>query len=153
MALERIWIAVVLAIQFESFFLAGSTADPIQLLFTSVLAAALRGRLSKDDPRLVAGVSLRCIWIGVVLAIQIEFWQGQRQTPSSFFSPACSQLLCEAGSAKTTPELLLACLSSASRLPSYWQSRLSFGSVNGRSHSAFYHQRARSCSARPAEQT
>ena len=132
--------------------LARSTAVPIQLLFTSVLAAALQGLQSKIDRKKVAGVSLKCIWIAVVLAIQTEFWQGQRQIPSSFFSPTCSQLLCEAGSAKTTPELLLARLSSASGLPSYWQSSLSFGKVTGSSHPASFHQRARSCSARLAEQ-
>ena len=113
-----------------------------------MLAAALRGRLSKDDPRTVAGVSLKCIWIAVVLAIQIEFWQGQRQIPSSFLSPTCSQLLCEACRANLNPELLLAWPSSASGLPSYCQSSLTFGKVNGSSHPASFHQRARSCSAR-----
>ena len=71
-------------------------ADPIHLLFASVLAAVLQGLQSKADPGSDAGVALKHIWIAVVLAIQFEFWQGQRQIPSSLSSPACSQLLCEA---------------------------------------------------------
>ena len=62
---------------------------------------------SKVDPKAVAWVALKRIWIAVGLAIQFEFWQGQGQIPSSFFSPACSQLLCESGRAKLTPKLLL----------------------------------------------
>ena len=121
-----------------------STADPIQLLFTSVLAAALRVWQSKVDPKAVAWVALKRIWIAVGLAIQFEFWQGQRQIASSFFSLACSQLLCEACRPRLTPEVMLAQPSSASGLPSDWQSSLSFGRVNGRSHPASFHQRARS---------
>ena len=85
-----------------------STADPIQLFFNSVLAAALRGLQTKVDPKAVAWVALKRIWIAVGLAIQLEFWQGQRQIASSFISPACSQLLCESGRARLTPEVKLA---------------------------------------------
>ena len=63
---------------------------------------------SKVDPKAVAWVALKRIWIAVGLAIQFEFWQGQRQIASSFFSPACSQLVCESGRAKLTPEVMLA---------------------------------------------
>ena len=49
-------------------------------------------------------MALKRIWIAVGLAIQFEFWQGQRQIPSSFFSPACSQLLCEVWQSKVDPK-------------------------------------------------
>ena len=62
---------------------------------------------SKVDPKAVAWVALKRIRIAVRWAIQFEFWQGQEQIPSSFFSPACSQLLCKSGRAKLTPKLLL----------------------------------------------
>ena len=69
-----------------------------------MLAAALRVLQSKVDPGSDAGVALKRIWIAVILTIQFEFWQGQRQIPSSFFSPACSQLLCEAWQSKVAPK-------------------------------------------------
>ena len=60
-------------------------------------------RQSKVDRGSDAGVALKRIWIADVLAIQFEFWQGQRQIATSFFSPACSQLLYEVLQSKVDP--------------------------------------------------
>ena len=93
MALKRIWIAVGLAIQFE--FWQGQRQIPSSFFSPACSQLLCEAWQSKVDPKAVAWVALKRIWIAVGLAIQFEFWQGQRQIPSSFFSPACSQLLCE----------------------------------------------------------